>query len=88
LAEQQSITICIRYLPPDGRDINAFNLQLRDELRMFGQIVVNGGYIGNVLAVRFVAANADTIATNIIAFFENLFGVADALLGNRARASA
>jgi glutamate/tyrosine decarboxylase-like PLP-dependent enzyme len=72
MAEPQSITICFRYLPPDGSDINAFNLQLREELRMSGKSVVNYGYIGNDVAIRFIAANAETETKDIDRFFDSL----------------
>ena len=83
MAEPQSITICFRYLPPDGSDINAFNLQLRDELRMSGKTMVNYGYIGNDVAIRFIAANAETETIDIDRFFDNLFNTAEALSDGR-----
>jgi glutamate/tyrosine decarboxylase-like PLP-dependent enzyme len=83
LAEPQSITICFRFLPPDGIDINDFNMKLRDKLRITGKSIVNYGYMGDVLAIRFIAANAETEIKDIDRFFDNLFDAAGALLGNK-----
>ena len=83
LAEPQSITICFRYLPPGRADRNAFNLQLRDKLRMSGQSLVNYGYIGDDVAIRFIAANAETELKDIDRFFDNLFCTAEAMLAHQ-----
>jgi hypothetical protein len=58
-------------------------MKLRDNLRISGKSIVNYGYMGDVLAIRFVAANAETEIKDIDRFFDNLFYAASALLGNK-----
>jgi glutamate/tyrosine decarboxylase-like PLP-dependent enzyme len=55
----------------------------RDKLRISGKSIVNYGYMGDVLAIRFIAANAETEIKDIDRFFDNLFYAAGALLGNK-----
>ena len=72
LIPRQSFTVCFRYIPAEGTDLNAFNLALRENLRKSGKSIVNYGYIGKRLAIRLVIANSETRKSDIDHFFSNL----------------
>ncbi len=52
--------------------MNAFNLQIREQLRKSGSTMVNYGYLGQELVIRLVTANAALEKRDIDNFF-NLF---------------
>ena len=72
LAPRQSLTVCFRYLPVNGNDINDFNFKLRELLRKSGKAAVNFGYVGNHFAFRWVIANPEVTEKDIDHFFELL----------------
>jgi glutamate/tyrosine decarboxylase-like PLP-dependent enzyme len=72
LSPRQSLTVCFRYLPVQGNDINDFNFKLRELLRKSGKTAVNFGYIGNDFAFRWVIANPEVTERDIDQFFDYL----------------
>ncbi|NNG00748.1 MAG: glutamate decarboxylase [Desulfobacteraceae bacterium] len=68
LAPVQSFTVCFRYKAPAGKDANALNKTIRDNLWTRGQCMVNYGYVNERLAIRFVAANPDLDNSHIDRF--------------------
>ena len=50
---------------------------------MSGKTVVNYGYIGNDVAIRFIAANAESETQDIDRFFDILVDTAEALSNGR-----
>jgi glutamate/tyrosine decarboxylase-like PLP-dependent enzyme len=72
MSARQSFTVCFRYKPHLNTDLNAFNLQIREQLRKSGSTMVNYGYLGQELVIRLVTANAALEKHDIDKFF-NLF---------------
>lgn len=79
LADPQSVAVCFRYLNSDQRDINEFNLQLREELRQSGKTLINYGHWNGDIALRYVATNPDAETADLDRFFNHLFHVAELL---------
>jgi glutamate/tyrosine decarboxylase-like PLP-dependent enzyme len=77
LVPPQSIAVCFRYINENGEDTDEFNLALREGLMKSGKSLVNYGYLGKKVAIRFVAANPDVDYGDIDQFFNNLFYVAE-----------
>lgn len=69
--KRQSFAVCFQYIPNNESDINEFNLSVREALRKTGQSIVNFGYNGKDLVIRFVAANGEMNRTDIDRFFDN-----------------
>lgn len=72
MSDRQSFTVCFRYKPSFQTDLNAFNLQVREQLRKSGSTMVNYGYMGQELVIRLVTVNAALEKHDIDNFF-NLF---------------
>ena len=76
LSARQSFAVCFRYVPKTGKDLNQFNLEVRENLRKSGKSIVNYGYIGKTLAIRLITANGELSELDIDLFFENLLSEA------------
>ena len=72
LAPVQSLAVCFRCIPPDGTNPDAFNLELRERLRLNGETIINFGYLNKTLVLRFVAVNPDVKQKDIERFFSIL----------------
>ena len=83
LIPRQSFTVCFRFVPSGDFDLNAFNLELRENLRKSGKSIVNYGYIGNTLALRLVIANSDVQEDDIDLFFNQLAETATSMINNK-----
>ncbi len=75
MAERQSLTVCFRYNPGNIENLNKLNAEIREELRKSGKSIVNYGYIGEDLTIRFVVSNADVQKSDIDTFFMNYFEI-------------
>ena len=80
LVPRSSVNICFRYLPPEGTDINVFNLKIREELARSGKSFVNFAYIDDKLVLRPVIANHELEKKDIDTFFKNVILAAKGLL--------
>ncbi|MCF6213528.1 MAG: pyridoxal-dependent decarboxylase [Flavobacteriaceae bacterium] len=72
LIPRQSFAVCFRYLPKGETDLNTFNLNLREALRKSGKSIVNFGYMGKTLIIRFVITNGALNHSDVDLFFNNL----------------
>ena len=81
---RQSFTVCFRYKPRSGADVDAFNLSLREALRRSGKALVNYGHLGKELTIRLVIANAEIERKDVDLFFENLLNTASVLENSTA----
>lgn len=79
LSERQSFAICFRYVSNTRKDLNEFNLELRENLRKSGKSIVNYGYIKETLAIRLITANGELSKSDIDLFFENFLSEAKQL---------
>ena len=79
LSEPQSVAVCFRYKNSNGSGINAFNMQLRENLRKSGRSLINYGYWNGDVALRYVAANPESETEDIDLLFDNIFDVAKQL---------
>jgi uncharacterized protein YdgA (DUF945 family) len=70
-------------VPSGEKDLNAFNLELRENLRKSGKSIVNYGYIGKTLALRLVIANSEVEEDDIDLFFNHLSGTALTMVNNK-----
>ncbi|MBC35892.1 MAG: glutamate decarboxylase [Bacteroidetes bacterium] len=75
VSKRQSFALCFRYLPPNGQDLNEFNLQLREKLRKSGKSIVNFGHLGNTLTIRLVITNGEMSKVDVSRFFNNVLEV-------------
>jgi glutamate/tyrosine decarboxylase-like PLP-dependent enzyme len=80
LAPRSSVTVCFRYLPPDKKKSNDFNLRLREELARSGRSLVNYAYVGEELAIRLVIANHALTHEDVETFFRNVRRTAESML--------
>ena len=72
LVPRQSLTVCFRYKPKTGTNINEFNATLREMIRKSGKAAVNFGFINGEFAFRWVVANAEVAESDIDLFFRHL----------------
>ena len=72
LAPVQSLSVCFRCIPTDGANPDAFNLELRERLRLNGKTIINFGYLNKTLVLRFVAVNPEVKQKDIKRFFSIL----------------
>jgi glutamate/tyrosine decarboxylase-like PLP-dependent enzyme len=79
IAPRQSFSVCFRYIPGHGVNLNEFNLEVREKLRKTGLSIVNYGYIGTELAIRLVTANGELHKKDIDRFFQNFLEKAEIL---------
>ncbi|MBP8724922.1 MAG: hypothetical protein KBF37_10600 [Saprospiraceae bacterium] len=79
LVPRQSFTVCFRYLPGGGVDVNSFNLQLRDQLRKSGALMLNYGYINDQLSLRIAITNAEMTHQDVDTLFHRLLSAASEL---------
>ncbi|MCU4173671.1 pyridoxal phosphate-dependent decarboxylase family protein [Carboxylicivirga sp. N1Y90] len=79
MSERQSFSVCFRYLPKKGGDLNKFNLELRENLRKSGKSIVNYSYLNKQLTIRLITANGELAKSDIDLFFENLLSEAQNL---------
>ncbi|MEA3446239.1 MAG: pyridoxal-dependent decarboxylase [Bacteroidota bacterium] len=70
IVARQSFTVCFRYIPAHKTDLNKFNLKLRELLRKSGKTIVNYGYLGDILTIRLVTANAELEKSDMDLFFK------------------
>jgi len=70
--KRQTFSVCFRYIPNKNIDLNEFNVELRENLRKKGKTLVNYGYIGKDLTIRFININPDVTTENIDKFFDYL----------------
>jgi len=75
-APRQSVSICFRYIPESGANIDEFNTALREKLHNSGKSLVNYATVDGKIAIRLVILNSDLETTDIDRFFENLLSVA------------
>lgn len=80
---RQSFTVCFRYVPSSETDLNAFNLELSENLRKQRKSIVYYGYIGKTLVLRLVMANSEIDKKDIDSFFNNVLNTAEQTLENR-----
>ena len=79
MAARSSVNICFRYLPTQQKDINQFNLKLREKLAHSGKSMVNYAYLGENLVIRLVITNPELTTEDIDLFFDNLITAAQSL---------
>jgi len=72
MTARQSLTVCFRYLPRHHKDLNQFNLELRENLRKSGKTMVNFSHIGSELTIRLVIVNPEVEKSDIDRFFAYL----------------
>lgn len=70
MAPRTSLCICFRCTPPGGRDVNAFNLKVRESLIRSGRTMVNYSFLEKNMALRLVIANHEMTREDIDRFFE------------------
>lgn len=80
LAEVQTLTVCFRYNHKKEKDLNSLNMKIREEMRKNGKSMVNYGYIGKDLTIRFVASNADVTKNDIDIFLKNFIETAESII--------
>jgi len=78
-SKRQSFAVCFQFIPKNQTNINDFNLVVREELRKTGKSIVNFGYNGKDLVIRFVAANGELNKADIDRFFDNFITEAQKL---------
>jgi len=78
-SKRQSFAVCFQYIPKNQTNVNEFNLAVREALRKTGKSIVNFGYNGSDLVIRFVAANGELNKSDIDRFFENFITEAQKL---------
>jgi len=76
VVRSQAPNICLRWLPADGRDPDAFNLALRERLNRSGDVLVNYAQVGDRLVIRLTVSNADLTPADVETFFERLTSAA------------
>lgn len=76
MAPRQSFSVCFRYRPENDKNINKFNLMIREKLRKSGKSIVNYGYSGKDLTIRLVTANGELQEKDIDRFFQNFLETA------------
>lgn len=79
LTPRQSFAVCFRFKPDFETDLNAFNLNLRENMRKSGKSIVNYGYSGKTLVIRLVTANGELSKTDVDLFFKNMLAEAEIL---------
>lgn len=79
LAPVQSLTVCFRYINPIGWDANKFNERLRENLRLKGNSIINYGFLGKELVLRFVIVNPEVEKKDIDLFIDHLIEEGDLL---------
>lgn len=84
LVPRQSFTVCFRLNPTqkqlDLSQLNTLNLQLRELLRKQGKTLVNYGYLGEILTIRLVTANAELQQADIDLFFDYISAEAEQMI--------
>ncbi|OIP84942.1 MAG: hypothetical protein AUK44_00855 [Porphyromonadaceae bacterium CG2_30_38_12] len=79
-SKRQSFAVCFQYIPKNKQtNVNDFNLAVREALRKTGKSIVNFGYNGSDLVIRFVAANGELNKADIDRFFSNFIAEAESL---------
>lgn len=68
---RQTLSVCFRYLSDNKKNINTFNIKLRESLREKGKSLVNYGYIGEDVTIRFINVNPDVSLEDIDIFFDS-----------------
>jgi glutamate/tyrosine decarboxylase-like PLP-dependent enzyme len=76
---RESFNVCFRYRPPQGTDINAFNLALRYHLYHQGRALVGVAWIGQTLALRLLITHPDFTEADVDRFLETVVAAGDAL---------
>ncbi len=71
LANPQSLSICFIYKTELGKDNDALNLTIRENLMKKGLSLVNYGYLNGKVAIRLVISNPEINEKDLDEFFEN-----------------
>jgi glutamate/tyrosine decarboxylase-like PLP-dependent enzyme len=79
MAPRSSVNICFRYLPNTSKDLNHFNLYLREELARTGKALVNYARLRENVTIRLVIANHELTREDVSLFFDNLIQTAESL---------
>lgn len=69
LADRQSFAVCFR-VKSNALEVNDFNIQLREEMRKSGELLLNYGYVDGKVAFRFVSVNPEISHKDIDRMFE------------------
>ena len=72
MSPRSFVNICFRYRPSKQKDLNRFNLNLREELARSGKTLVNYASLGENLVIRLVITNPELNRGDIDLFFDNL----------------
>lgn len=71
LAKRQSFSVCFRVKVPDV-DLNELNIDVRENLRLSGELLLNYGYVEEDVALRFVSVNPALEKNDIDEMLESL----------------
>ena len=77
MSEVQTLTVCFRYNSGKKHDLNSLNLDIREDLRKRGKSMINYGYIGKDVTIRFAASSSKVTRNDIDIFFRNFFEAAE-----------
>ena len=80
VAPRESFNVCFRYLPPQGRDPDAFNLKLRHHLFHAGISLVGVAFIGDRVTLRLLITHPDFTESRVDDFLDSLVEAARGLL--------
>ncbi len=80
MAPRSSITVCFRHRPSHGRDLNRFNLDLRERLAKSGKCLVNYARLDGDVCIRLVLAHHELQPEDVDLFFRHVMGEAERLL--------
>jgi glutamate/tyrosine decarboxylase-like PLP-dependent enzyme len=79
MAPRSSVSVCFRYIPDDAKDVDKFNLRLREELARSGKALVNYARLGKDMILRLVISNHELTREDVSRFFENVHHTAESL---------
>ena len=68
----QTVNVCFRYMPSQTKDIDSFNIQLRETLRKTGKALVNYATYCDQVMIRLPIVNLSLTQQDIDAFFNNM----------------
>jgi len=73
LCSRHSLNVCFRYKPKNQQNLNSFNLRLRNKVMKAGKSMINYGYMGETVAIRFVIVNPEVDKNDIDILIDNIF---------------
>jgi glutamate/tyrosine decarboxylase-like PLP-dependent enzyme len=85
MAPLQSLNVCFRYDPGPGREINQFNLDLREHLRTTGQSFINYATVDGQTAFRLVFPNPDLTLQDVDEIFQTITTAAEEMCRGSSR---